>query len=101
MICSTVQVVFEYPIRDRIVIGGVGRSDTGGGHNGSAHGERDQPCTLIHGLHLCLAAPHGLNIRFSDCSSKGCEDAGSDEFPRHTVAPLIIRTFERGIGPLH
>ena len=26
---------------------------------------------------------------------------GSGEFPRHTVAPLIIRTFERGIGPLH
>ena len=32
---------------------------------------------------------------------KGCEDAGSGEFPRHTVAPLIIRTFERGICPLH
>ena len=32
---------------------------------------------------------------------KGCEDAGSGEFPRHTVAPLIIRTFECGICPLH
>jgi hypothetical protein len=31
---------------------------------------------------------------------KGCEDAGSGEFPRHTVAPLIIRAFERGICPL-
>jgi AcrR family transcriptional regulator len=28
---------------------------------------------------------------------KGCEGAGSGEFHRHTVAPLIIRTFERGI----
>jgi hypothetical protein len=28
---------------------------------------------------------------------KGCEDAGSGEFPCHTVAPLIIRAFERGI----
>lgn len=28
---------------------------------------------------------------------KGCENAGTRDFPRHTVAPLIIRTFERGI----
>jgi hypothetical protein len=26
---------------------------------------------------------------------------GSGEFPRHTAAPLIIRTFERGICPHH
>jgi AcrR family transcriptional regulator len=30
---------------------------------------------------------------------KGCEDAHTGSFPRHTVAPLIIRTFERGVGP--
>ena len=30
---------------------------------------------------------------------KGCEDANSGELPRHTVAPIIIRTFERGICP--
>jgi AcrR family transcriptional regulator len=31
---------------------------------------------------------------------KGCEGAGSGEFPRHTVAPLVMRAFERGICPL-
>jgi hypothetical protein len=31
---------------------------------------------------------------------KGCEDAGSGEFPRRTVAPLIIRAFERDICSL-
>jgi hypothetical protein len=30
----------------------------------------------------------------------GCEDAGSGEFRRHTVAPLIIRTFESGVCPV-
>jgi AcrR family transcriptional regulator len=28
---------------------------------------------------------------------QGCEQASIGELPRHTVAPLIIRTFERGI----
>jgi AcrR family transcriptional regulator len=31
---------------------------------------------------------------------QGCEEASSGELPRHTVAPLIIRSFERGICPL-
>jgi AcrR family transcriptional regulator len=31
---------------------------------------------------------------------KGCEDAVSGVFPRHTVAPLIIRAFERGMRPV-
>jgi AcrR family transcriptional regulator len=31
---------------------------------------------------------------------QGCEEASSGELPRHTVAPLIIRTFERGVCPL-
>jgi AcrR family transcriptional regulator len=30
---------------------------------------------------------------------QGCEQASSGALPRHTVAPLIIRTFERGICP--
>jgi len=28
---------------------------------------------------------------------QGCEEASNGELPRHTVAPLIIRTFEHGI----
>jgi AcrR family transcriptional regulator len=30
---------------------------------------------------------------------QGCEEASKGELPRHTVAPLIIRTFEHGICP--
>jgi AcrR family transcriptional regulator len=30
---------------------------------------------------------------------KGCEDAHAGDLPRHTVAPLIIRTFEHGMFP--
>jgi AcrR family transcriptional regulator len=30
---------------------------------------------------------------------QGCEQAMAGALPRHTVAPLIIRTFERGICP--
>ena len=30
---------------------------------------------------------------------KGCQDSSTGELPRHTVAPLIIRTLERGIRP--
>jgi AcrR family transcriptional regulator len=30
---------------------------------------------------------------------QGCEQAMAGALPRHTVAPLIIRTFERGIRP--
>jgi hypothetical protein len=31
---------------------------------------------------------------------QGCEEASNGELPRHTVAALIIRTFERGICEL-
>lgn len=30
---------------------------------------------------------------------QGCGEASKGELPRHTVAPLIIRTFEHGICP--
>jgi AcrR family transcriptional regulator len=30
---------------------------------------------------------------------RGCEQAIAGALPRHTVAPLIIRTFERGVSP--
>jgi len=30
---------------------------------------------------------------------RGCEQAMAGALPRHTVAPLITRTFERGICP--
>jgi AcrR family transcriptional regulator len=30
---------------------------------------------------------------------RGCEQAMAGALPRHTVAPLIIRTFERGVRP--
>jgi len=32
---------------------------------------------------------------------RGCERAIGGVLPRHTVAPLIIRTFERGVSPAH
>jgi hypothetical protein len=35
-------------------------------------------------------ALYGLMLR-------GCEEASNGELPRHTVAPLVIRTFERGV----
>jgi hypothetical protein len=66
----------QCPIRDRVIIAGVGRSF-----------DPELSATWIeHSL-------FGLLL-------KGCEGAGSGEFPRHTVAPLIIRAFERGICPL-
>jgi hypothetical protein len=30
---------------------------------------------------------------------RGCERALTGALPRHTAAPLIIRTFQRGVGP--
>ncbi|HEX3547693.1 MAG TPA: TetR/AcrR family transcriptional regulator [Mycobacterium sp.] len=30
---------------------------------------------------------------------KGCEDANAGELPRHTVAPIIVRTLEHGVSP--
>jgi hypothetical protein len=55
-------------------------------------------------IHSAIASGAGLNptwIRHAlyGLILRGCEQAMAGALPRHTIAPLITRTFERGICP--
>ena len=57
---------------------------TRGQHEGAFDPDLD-PAWIWHALYALIL--------------RGCEQAIAGALPRHTVAPLIIRTFERGVSP--
>ena len=46
------------------------------------------PCDIVFDRDIAVQLCDG---------TRGCEDANGGELPRHTVVPIVVRTFERGI----